>query len=459
MKKILFLFLLAFPLLQALAQPFAIGHIQLTYNDPARSNRAIQTELYYPATTAGESVPVAAGTYPVITFGHGFVMAWSAYQNIWEAFVPQGYIIAFPRTEGSVSPVHADFGADLVFLIGKLQSEGSSNSSSLFYGHVGSRSAIMGHSMGGGSSFLAAAGNTNITTMVTFAAANTSPSSITAAQSVTVPALVISGQNDCVAPPAQHQVPMYDSLASACKAFVSINGGGHCYFAETNFNCSFGEGTCTPNPTITRMEQEDAAQDFAGMWLAYYLKDDCAAGQAFSDSLAQSARITGTQSCNIANPVITQIGNQLQSTPAATYQWLLNGQPIAGATAQTYTPTQNGVYSVEVTYYTTCPYGSNTVNWSMTTGIFAVERPSEFELFPNPAADFVQLQFTPEASGTYEVLVYDLPGKILLRSKTEVHAGSPAQLRIDTGALPGGIYFAELRNGSLRCMKKFQVVK
>jgi hypothetical protein len=159
MKKTLLLFIAALPVL-LFAQ--GIGHTTVTYTDPARSNRQIATEIYYPAATTANNVPISPGTYPVIVFGHGFVMVYSAYQNIWNALVPQGYIVAFPTTEGSLSPVHADFGADLAFLVGAIQADGN-NASSLFYQHVATRSAIMGHSMGGGCSFLAAENNVNIT--------------------------------------------------------------------------------------------------------------------------------------------------------------------------------------------------------------------------------------------------------------------------------------------------------
>jgi dienelactone hydrolase len=453
MKKLFSLFMLLMSSAVVWAQPYNVGHIQLTYNDPARSNRAIQTELYYPATVAGESTPMVNGQFPVIVFGHGFVMVWSAYSNIWDNLVPQGYILAFPRTEGNVSPNHAEFGADLAFLVSKLQSEGATNSNSIFYTHVNTKSAIMGHSMGGGSSFLAAANNSNITTMISFAAANTTPSSIAAAQQVSVPSLVISGQNDCVAPPAQHQIPMYDSLASACKAYVEILGGGHCYFAETNFNCSFGEGTCTPNPTITRLEQQDAAQDFAGMWLAYYLKDDCAAWTNFQDSLQNSVRVASQFACVQQTPTITQNGNTLQSTAASTYQWFLNGNPINGATAQTYSPTQNGNYSVQVTYMSVCPVSSNTINW-LSTGILNVMVEESVVVYPNPASTECLVQFTVLKDALVTVSLTDMSGRQVQARRMRAVAGVPVQHVIDLSETAAGVYQLRIQSESGQVTRK-----
>lgn len=271
-----------------------IGHTTLTFIDSLRNNRQIATEIYYPATSAGNNTPIAAGVFPLITFGHGFVMVWSAYQNFWDFLVPEGYILAFPTTEGSFSPSHADFGKDLKFLIAKIQSSGVG--AVIPSASVGTTSAIMGHSMGGGCSFLAAENNLMITTMVSFASANTNPSSITASQQVSVPTLLFSGTNDCVTPPSQHQNIMYDSTAAAFKTQVNITGGGHCFFANSNFNCTFGENTCSPSPTITRAEQQSVTNNFLKLWLAYFLKNDCQKAQDFQDSLSMSSKISYRQS-------------------------------------------------------------------------------------------------------------------------------------------------------------------
>ena len=216
-------------------QTFQIGHTTINFTDPTRNNRVIASEVYYPSDTIGDNVPMTTtnGVFPVLSFGHGFVMTWDAYQNFWNALVPNGYILVFPKTEGAFSPSHLDFGKDLAFVLDQMNVL-NANPTSLFYNRVSSMNAVMGHSMGGGASFLAAQLNSSIKTIVNFAPAETNPSAINAAASITIPSLIFSGINDCVTPPNTNQIPMYNSLTSSCKTLISIIGGSHCQMAKKN---------------------------------------------------------------------------------------------------------------------------------------------------------------------------------------------------------------------------------
>ncbi|HXU28697.1 MAG TPA: T9SS type A sorting domain-containing protein [Bacteroidia bacterium] len=339
MKKITLLaLLLIFSLFEGKSQITSIGHRTVTFNDPTRTTtgygsgggtgRQIQTEIYYPSSAAadGDSTAFATGQYPLLIFGHGFVMAWSSYDNIWKDLVPQGYIVCFPRTEGSTSPSHTDFGQDLALIQSKMLGL-NTVSTSAFFNHVINKTAIMGHSMGGGSSFLACVGNTAPTTMVTFAAANTNPSSIVAATQVTIPTLVIAGQNDCIAPPPANQDSMYLKTAASCKAEITIKGAAHCEFANSSFACSFGEGTCSPQPTITSAQQHAIASVYYSYWLKYWLKGDCQSWNSFLDSANNATNITKQLSCNVTCSTTgigkTEITSGVKIAPNPT-QGLLN---------------------------------------------------------------------------------------------------------------------------------------
>jgi len=303
MKQIYTLLFVIFMMNTAYAQPYQIGHITTTFIDSARSNRSVPVEIYYPADVAGDNVAFAAGIsgkVPSIAFGHGFVMAWSAYQNIWEAVVPAGYIIAFPKTEGSFSPSHDAFGKDLSFVLSQIAILGNTPTSVL-YNKVDTMTCVMGHSMGGGAAHLAAAADGSIKAIATLAPAETTPSAITAAATITAHTLVIAGQNDCVTPPATNQIPMYDATPATCKHYISINGGSHCLMAETNTACTFGEASCTPAPTIDRTAQHTIIKRYLIPWLNNRLKNDCTAGSLFDATLAAATDVTHQKNCTLCS--------------------------------------------------------------------------------------------------------------------------------------------------------------
>jgi hypothetical protein len=161
----------------------------------------------------------------------------------------------------------------------------------------------MGHSMGGGSSFLGAQFSPFIKSLATLAPAETNPSAIQAAAGLGIPSLIIAGGNDCVTPPSTNQVPMYDSLQSICKTLITINGGSHCQMADNNALCSFGEATCMPQPSITRSEQHKVIDRYLIPWLKYNLKNDCHAGALFDSLLASDTSIIFRKTCQLCNTI------------------------------------------------------------------------------------------------------------------------------------------------------------
>ncbi len=444
MKKVFLTTILMLVLLPISFAQHQVGHFNITFVDADRGNRAIETEIYYPSTIAGDNTPVANGQFPVIIFGHGFVMAWSAYENLWEEFVPRGYIMVFPRTEGNAfSTNHQEFGWDLQFLVTQLQLEGQNASSDIFNA-VANNTALMGHSMGGGAAFLATDslcvnGNVNIKTLIGLAPAESTTngvSSINSALSITVPSVVLSGAQDGVTPPADHHIPMYDNLASDCKSFISITGGAHCYFANSNFNCDFGEATSSSGISISRSEQHQVTFDFLNNWLDYTLKGDCSAFQMFQDSVANSIRVSTNQSC-VANPTATIIasGNVLTSSETGTnYQWYMNGNAISGANNVNYTATQNGDYTVEVNFANGCPTLSAPYTFNSGTSNVSENTIFEMVVYPNPTNGILNIKGTVND----EIQILDLSGRVISKHfKTNT---------IDVSNLSKGVYYIKTGN-------------
>lgn len=448
--QLLTLGLIFINLSQLFSQNHSIGHTTINFVDSSRNNRVIQTEIYYPASTQGNNVPAIQGAFPVIVFGHGFVMAWDAYENLWTELVPQGYIMAFPRTEGNAfSTNHQRFGWDLQFLVTRMQQE-SGDIASILYNTMAPETALMGHSMGGGASFLAADslcvnGNINLKTLVGLAPAESTSngvSSINSAKSVTVPSLIFSGAQDGVTPPNDHHIPMYDSLNAICKNFISITGGAHCYFAEPNFNCDFGESTSSTGISITRSEQHQTTNDFLNLWLAYTLKGDCNAFDIFNDSLTNSTRVVTQQQCysNLQPSINYSMGQLFSSVSGVSYQWYLNGNPLPGETQISTIPQSQGNYTVEVFFQDGC--SKTSLPYSFVSTSISENQSTTFYIYPNPTKSYLIIDGLKD----HKVRLLSIDGKRLDITIT----GN----KIDTSRLPSGIYVLNIESNFYKFIKE-----
>lgn len=476
-KKILLLFLILKCCLNGSAQLYQVGHLQKTFTDPSRSNRSIATEIYYPAITSGNNMPMSMGRFPVIAFGHGFVMSTSAYDVIWNYLVPRGFILVLPNTEGSLSPSHLNFAKDLAFVLQAMKTEGQ-NPNSFFYGSISEKTAVMGHSMGGGASFLAAQSDSSINAMVTLAAAETNPSAIAAASFIHIPTLTLAGLNDCVAPPSQHQLPMYDSLSSPCKTYIAIIGASHCQFASSNAFCSFGESTCSPQATISAVNQQNILLSEMSPWLQFYLQDSCSAANGFQQTLINNNAIQSNQNCTlvcVCNPVsianhpssltvnqgddaffyVQATGNNLQ------FQWQFNRNNglgfvnIQGATNDTLflhqvTDSMNN-YQYRVIVSNSCL--STAITNPATLYVQMVSPQTQpITIGPNPTYSQITIN-APDGLDNACILIYNQFGQIVKKQGSV----SGTSFIIDSKQMSSGYYFVKViqNNKVIKIQKVF----
>ncbi len=303
---------------------YETGHLTLAFTDPSRADRPIPVEVVYPADAPGEAVPVASGEFPVVGFGHGFVIPGDDYPFLAAGLSSAGFIIVFVGTETGFSPDHADFGLDLAFIISSMKDLDAAPQS-LFFGHIAVRACVMGHSMGGGAALLAAAGDPSIDAIVTLAAAETDPSAIAASATIHMPAFFVSGDQDCITPFEEHQFPMYQAMPSICRTIVQLTGASHCQFASNSSLCRAAELFSGCSATIDVALQESRTLALIVPWLDAILNQSSVAWTAFESQLdlgAQSGILVFQQDCDMpATPTPSPSSTPSQTPhPSATPQ-------------------------------------------------------------------------------------------------------------------------------------------
>lgn len=272
------LFTLALLACQATSQPaplWQISHTTIVTFDASRGNRRIPVSVWYPSVDGGPTKTVAGAKtrFRVVLFGHGFKLSEKSYQNIVDLLVPEGFIVAFPLKERGLHPSHKHFAEDIGFVMRQFR-QWDQDSTSMFYGRISPLNCAMGHSMGGGAAVLAASMEPGITSLAVLAPYNTTPSATEAALKLKIPALVISGSLDCVTPPAEHQIPIYDALSSVDKTYLSIIGGSHCGMTSAGLLCHLAERSCRPRNVLSSREQQTILGRYLLPWLKSRVLED-----------------------------------------------------------------------------------------------------------------------------------------------------------------------------------------
>ncbi len=157
-------------------------------------------------------------------------------------------------------------------------------------------------------------------------------------------------------------------------------------------------------------------------------------------------------------PVIAlSASNVLESTPGdfapyTAYQWYLDGQEVAGASSENYTPIANGTYQLQVT---TTPGGklwSNTQEVTITS-INSPQLPeNNLIVNPNPFTNSIQVDIEIEKIAVMELTLFSIDGK-KLRSWTKENVNLWNE-EIALSDLAAGVYQLELQADGKLVSKK-----
>jgi N-acetylneuraminic acid mutarotase len=124
------------------------------------------------------------------------------------------------------------------------------------------------------------------------------------------------------------------------------------------------------------------------------------------------------------------------------YQWVFNDVDIPGATAENYTASEPGFYTLYVTDINGCSKTSPPLVLNVTCKESSALL-SSINLYPNPAHDKLYISFTGNMT-QMNVSIFNILGEIVLNTKIN---GWESPAFIDIRSLIQGFYFISLNNG------------
>ena len=141
---------------------------------------------------------------------------------------------------------------------------------------------------------------------------------------------------------------------------------------------------------------------------------------------------------------ILRNGDTLSSFGAVTYQWIMDGSPVSGATHSFYVAATQGYYAVQVTDSNGCYTTSTAV---FVTGIDDLTTGGEVSIYPNPTVGNWQLTVDNSLVGS-ALEVFDEQGRLVFNSKLKTQ-NSKLDLNI-----PAGVYYLRISNADGNLVKK-----
>jgi hypothetical protein len=140
----------------------------------------------------------------------------------------------------------------------------------------------------------------------------------------------------------------------------------------------------------------------------------------YTVTVTNSGGCTGVDSILVqdfaVNPIVAWNLSVLSTTqPFVTYQWLLNGNVISGATSATFAPTSAGNYSVQVTDVNGCTATSTPLFVDPLAAPDPFALLNGMALYPNPTNGLVNLRTAKPLLRGVDIEIWDMYGQLVKR--------------------------------------------
>lgn len=177
------------------------------------------------------------------------------------------------------------------------------------------------------------------------------------------------------------------------------------YGCDSTVTATIGFGASSDSSLVVSICEGDI-YDFGGR--------DVTVTGTYKDTLQNASGcdsvVTLTLSVKV-NPIvsISISGGDLVSTQGDAYQWFFNGDSIAGAIGQTYTPSQNGLYTVSMLAFNGC---SDSDDYQLQNVSISELSNENLSVYPNPSKG----QYKLSANTKFSFVVYNLLGEVVTSS-------------------------------------------
>ena len=161
-----------------------------------------------------------------------------------------------------------------------------------------------------------------------------------------------------------------------------------------------------------------------------------------------STTVTLTVLSRPEKPVISLAtdGKTLQSNALQGNQWYKETTLIQGATASTYTPTENGKYYVRVTDYSKCQSDLSDSFLFPPLGLTEDEQSPLLVYSPNPFSSTLNISYTLRSSSPVSMSICDITGRCIQQLvNNPLQMPSTYQIDAALGTLQNGIYLLILK--------------
>jgi len=146
----------------------------------------------------------------------------------------------------------------------------------------------------------------------------------------------------------------------------------------------------------------------------------------------------------VPTPTIVENIGVLTSNYAVGNQWFYNDTLIPNETNQSYTPTQNGNYTVEVTI-NNCSALSASYN-VINVGVYSKIYDVHLHIYPNPTRGLINIDLSIPKTDNVNILFKDILGKTIVSDVFNTD-NNKVKSQFDLSRFGNGVYFVEVHTG------------